>query len=54
MAAVTAWELYCLFTLPRRVHPTLSSLLDMLDARPAGKVVAFAVWLVLGWLVVAA
>jgi hypothetical protein len=54
IASVTAWELYCLFTLPRSVHPTLSSLLDMLDANPAGKAVAFAAWLVLGWLLVVA
>ena len=54
VAAVTAWELYCLFTLPRSAHPTLSSLLDILDARPAGKALAFAAWLVLGWLLVTA
>jgi len=54
IAAVTAWELYCLFTLPRAVHPTLSSLLDMLDAHPVGKALAFALWLVLGWLLVVA
>ncbi len=54
VVAVTAWELYCLFTLPRRAHPTLSSLLDMLDASHAGKAVAFAAWLVLGWLLVVA
>ena len=54
IAAVTAWELYCLFTLPRSAHPTLSSILDMLDVHPAGKALAFAAWLVLGWLLVAA
>ena len=54
VAAVTAWELYCFFTLPRSAHPTLSSLLDMLDAHAAGKALAFGVWLVLGWLLVVA
>ncbi len=52
--AVTAWELYCYANLPRVAHPTLSSLLDMLDATRGGKIVAFASWLVLGWFLVTA
>ncbi len=48
------WELYCYVNLPRTAHPTLSSLLDMLDATRSGKVVGFASWLVLGWFLVTA
>ncbi len=33
--AATGWELYCFANLPRAAHPTLSSLLDMLDATRA-------------------
>jgi cobalamin synthase len=52
-AGVISWELYCLVSLPRAEHPTLSSLLDMLDSTGAGKSVAFASWLALGWFLVA-
>jgi hypothetical protein len=52
--AVTGWELYCYGNLPRATHPTLSSLIDMLDATRTGKIVAFASWLVLGWFLVTA
>ncbi len=52
--AATGWELYCYLNLPRAAHPTLSSLLDMLDATRTGKIVAFASWLVLGWFLVTA
>lgn len=52
--AATGWELYCYANLPRAAHPTLSSLLDMLDATRGGKIVAFASWLVLGWFLVTA
>jgi len=50
--AGAGWELYCFVNLPRAAHPTLSSLLDILDATRAGKAVAFASWLVLGWFLV--
>ncbi len=50
---VTSWELYCLASLPRTQHPTLSSLIDILDSTRVGKSVAFASWLALGWLLVA-
>ena len=53
IVAVTGWELYCFFSLPRTVHPTLSSLLDVLDATRAGKTLAFAAWPALGWCLVA-
>ena len=50
--AVTGWELYCYVSLPRVDHPTLSSLIDMLDGTAVGKCVAFASWLALGWFLV--
>ncbi len=50
--AVTGWELYCFVSLPRVEHPTLSSLIDMLDATRPGKIVAVCSWLALGWFLV--
>jgi hypothetical protein len=52
LLAVVGWELYCLVNLPRTAHPTLSSLIDMLDGTRVGKTVAFASWLALGWFLV--
>jgi hypothetical protein len=52
IAAVTAWELYCFANQPRVSHPTLSALIDSLDSTHAGKIVAFIVWLALGWFLV--
>lgn len=52
VVAVTAWELYCLANLPREQHPTLSALIDMLDSTRVGKTVAFAAWLMIGWVLV--
>lgn len=52
-AVVTSWELYCLVSLPRTQHPTLSSLIDILDSSRVGKSVAFASWLALGWVLAA-
>jgi len=49
---VTGWELYCLVSLPRVEHPTLSSLIDLLDATRPGKTVAVVAWLGLGWFLV--
>jgi hypothetical protein len=50
--AVTGWELHCLWSLPRVDHPTLSTLLDLLQATQVGKTMAFASWLALGWFLV--
>jgi hypothetical protein len=50
--AIAAWELYCFVNLPRARHPTLSSLIDVLDSTRTGKVVAFVAWLALGWFLV--
>ena len=50
--AALGWELYCYASLPRSAHPTFSSLLDIVDATRGGKIVCFAAWLVLGWLLV--
>jgi hypothetical protein len=52
MALAAAWELYCYVHLPRPQHPTLSALIDTLDATRAGKTVDFAAWLALGWFLV--
>ena len=52
IAAAVAWELYCLFNLPRVEHPTLSALIDMLDSTRVGKVVAVVLWLLIGWALV--
>ena len=53
LVAAFAWELYCFFSLPRVAHPTLSSLIDILDSTRVGKTVAVASWLGLGWFLVA-
>ena len=52
VVAIVAWELYCYLDTPRPAHPTLSGLLDMLDARPIGKFVAYSLWLALGWVLI--
>jgi hypothetical protein len=46
---VGGWELFCYADVPRRAHPTLSSLLDSLTVHPVGRGVAFLGWLTLGW-----
>ncbi len=51
-AAVGSWELFCYLSAPRSEHPTLSTLIDLLDSSRAGKIIAFALWLVLGWYLV--
>jgi hypothetical protein len=49
MAVVIAcWELYCYTSTPRPSHPTLSTLINLLDSTRVGKSVAFALWLALG------
>jgi hypothetical protein len=52
IVAAVVWELYNLAHLPRDQHPTLSALVDMLDATRVGKTVAVAAWLFLGWFLV--
>jgi len=52
LLATTGWELYCLVSLPRLEHPTLSSLIDLLDSSRPGKIAAGASWLALGWFLV--
>ena len=54
LLAVVGWELYCLASLPRAAHPTLSALLDILDSTRVGKTVTFFSWLVGGWFLVTA
>ena len=50
--AALGWELTCYLRSPRAAYPTFSSLLDSLTVHPAGKAVAFALWLALGWVLV--
>lgn len=47
-----SWELYCYSNIPRSEHPTLSTLIDLLDSTRIGKITAFALWLALGWYLV--
>jgi len=47
-----SWELYCYSSTPRSEHPTLSTLIDLLDSTRIGKITAFALWLALGWYLV--
>jgi len=49
---VLGWELACFARAPRHAYPTLSALLDSLDATRAGKTAAAAAWLALGWYLV--
>ena len=50
--AITGWELYCFVSVPRVEHPTLSSLIDLLDATRPGKTLAVVSWLAVGWFLV--
>ena len=52
LGGAVAWELAAYLQAPRHAHPTLSSLLDSLDASHAGRGVAFAAWALLGWYLV--
>jgi len=45
---IACWELYCYVGAPRSEHPTLSTLIDLLDSTRVGKALAFALWLALG------
>jgi hypothetical protein len=47
-----SWELYCYSSTPRSEHPTLSTLIDLLDSTRIGKITAFTLWLALGWYLV--
>lgn len=49
IAGVVVWELVQYRSSPRSAHPTLSAMTDaLLESRPA-RAVAFACWLVCGW-----
>jgi hypothetical protein len=45
---VLGWELFAYTQTPRHAHPTLSSLIDMVDATQVGRTLMFALWLLLG------
>jgi len=49
IAAAVGWELLCFFSSPRQDHPTLSSMLDVVDAHRPWLGLVFALWLLLGW-----
>jgi hypothetical protein len=52
LGGIAAWEVVTYAGSPRAEHPTLSSMLDAVDASHLGHGAAFAAWLVLGcWLV---
>jgi hypothetical protein len=51
--ALVAWELSSYWQLPRRQHPTISSLYDSATRWPPVKAVLFFGWLLLGWSIVA-
>lgn len=52
LAATVGWELYCYISAPRSAHPTLSVILDSVDATHVGHGLAFVAWLALGWFLV--
>jgi hypothetical protein len=52
VAASLGWELFCYLSTPRASHPTLSSMLDTVDATHLGRGLVFGAWLVAGWYLV--
>ena len=52
LGSVAAFELATYLQGPRGAHPTLSAMLDSLDATHAGRGAAFAAWALLGWYLV--
>jgi hypothetical protein len=49
VVVVVGWELFTYASIPRHDHPTLSSIIDIVDASHVGKAIAFLLWLILGW-----
>lgn len=49
LVAVTGWELWALFSLPRSSHPTISSLTNELIGSHPGRAGAVLLWLLVGW-----
>jgi hypothetical protein len=52
LGGLLGWELYNYFSLPRALHPTVSSLYDAAAGATAWKAVIFLAWLALGWALV--
>jgi hypothetical protein len=52
LAALATWEVLCYVGSPRSAHPTLSSMLDTVTTTHAGRGLAYASWLALGWYLV--
>jgi hypothetical protein len=46
---VVGWELFTYASTPRHDHPTLSSVIDIVDSNHVGKAIVFLLWLILGW-----
>lgn len=49
LAAVTGWELWALFSVPRSSHPTISSLVNELISSHPARAGAVLLWLLVGW-----
>ena len=52
LVLAVAWELFCVAHGSSDAYPTLSSMLDGVDASRLGKGISFATWLGLGWTLV--
>lgn len=52
LAASVGWELAELFSQPRHVHPTISSIMDSLLSTHPSRFIGYLLWLILGWLLV--
>ena len=51
-AAIVGWELVELFSQPRHLHPTISSIMDSLLSTHPSRFIGYLLWLILGWLLV--
>ncbi|HEV7524061.1 MAG TPA: hypothetical protein VGP92_03810 [Acidimicrobiia bacterium] len=50
VVAVVAWELIALGSSPRSDHPTISSFVESVEMHHIGRLVLFAGWIGLGWM----
>jgi len=51
---IASFEAFSYLGTPRSAHPTLSTVLDLVDSTRPGKAAAFALWPALGWWLVLA
>lgn len=47
--AVVAWELIALRSLPRKAHPTISSIVESVEQYHLARLALYAAWIGLGW-----